>query len=81
MTFKNVYNLFTLIIYYKLLKVPSYRIWCYYNSTFCKGKHLQRVAAIRVKARMDSCFIRISGCLIPADAQLELGTAVISAVL
>jgi hypothetical protein len=65
MKFKNVHKLFALIIYYKLLKVPSYGIWCYYNSTFCKGKHLQRVAAKGVKAHMDMCFTLTSGCPIP----------------
>jgi hypothetical protein len=50
MKFKNVHKLFALIIYYKLLKVPSYGTWCYYNYPFCKEKHLQRVAAKGVKS-------------------------------
>jgi hypothetical protein len=31
MTFKNLNKLFTLIIYYKLLKVPSYKTQSYYS--------------------------------------------------
>jgi hypothetical protein len=34
MTFKCVNRLFTLIIYYKLLEVPSYETQSYYNSPF-----------------------------------------------
>jgi hypothetical protein len=42
MKFKSVNKLFTLIIYYKLLKVPSYETQSYYNTPFCKRKHLYR---------------------------------------
>jgi hypothetical protein len=40
MKFKSVNKLFTLITYYKLIKVPSYETHSYYNSPFCKIKHL-----------------------------------------
>jgi hypothetical protein len=40
--FKSVNQLFALIIYYKLLKVPSYETQFHYNSPFCKRKHLHR---------------------------------------
>jgi hypothetical protein len=43
MKFKNVNKLITLIIYYKLHKVPSYETQSDYNSPFCKRKHLLRV--------------------------------------
>jgi hypothetical protein len=34
--FKSVNKLFTLQMYYKLLKVPSYETQCYYSYPFCK---------------------------------------------
>jgi hypothetical protein len=36
MKFKSVNKLFTLIIYYKLIQVPSCETQYYYNSLFCK---------------------------------------------
>jgi hypothetical protein len=42
MKFKNVNKLFTLIMLYKLLKVPSYETQSNYKYKFCKGKHLHR---------------------------------------
>jgi hypothetical protein len=36
MKFKNVNKFFALIIYYRLLKVPSYETHSYYNSPFCE---------------------------------------------
>jgi hypothetical protein len=40
--FTNVNKLFILITYYRLRKVPSYETKSYYNSLFCKRKHLHR---------------------------------------
>jgi hypothetical protein len=40
MKFKTVSKLFTLIIYYKLLKVPSYETFCRSNAPFLKSKHM-----------------------------------------
>jgi hypothetical protein len=37
---KSVNKLFTLIIYYKLCKAPSYKTRRYYNAPFRKRKHL-----------------------------------------
>jgi hypothetical protein len=37
--FKRIHVLFTLIIYYELLKVPSYETQSYHSSPFCKRKH------------------------------------------
>jgi hypothetical protein len=42
MRFECLNKLFTLIVYYKFHKEPSYETKSYYKSPFCKLKHLCR---------------------------------------
>jgi hypothetical protein len=70
--FKNVNKVFTILIYHKLSKVPSYDTWGYQSPPLFKAKTCaQMVIAMKIKVHMDACFTLMPACLIEVMRQVR----------